>query len=51
MLACKMKYFYKMKNLKGHDTNTWWRTKLSNKRLDQDNNENNKRKIQAANYH
>ena len=37
--------------LQGHYRITSWRTKLSKKRLDENNNDNNNRKIEAANYH
>ena len=48
-----MEYIYKMKSLKDHYaiTITWWKAKLSKKRLDWNNNENNNRKKQIANYH
>ena len=50
-LLGEMTYIYKMKSLKGHYIITRWRTKLSKKKLDPNNNDNSKRKIQTANYH
>ena len=35
--------FFVMKSLKAHYKVTWWRTKLSKKRPDQNNNGNNKK--------
>ena len=47
-LLGEMKYIYKMKSLKGHYTITWWITKLSKKRLDENNNDNNKTKTKLS---
>ena len=49
-LLGELKHKYKMKSLKGHYTITWWRTKVSKKRIDYNKNENDK-KIQTANCH